>query len=146
MTAFKPVDETLLVTGQIAPEDMQQAKAQGVTLIVNNRPDEEEKDQPPGAAIESAARAAGLAYQAIPVGSAGFSAPQIEAMAQALSGARGKTLAFCRTGTRSIFLWALSEAKQGRDPETISCQVEAAGYDPRPIRPTLDMLAGKASE
>ena len=57
-----------------------EAAAQGVTLVVNNRPDGESPDEPQGAEIEAAARAAGLDYVAIPVGHGGFSQPQVDAI------------------------------------------------------------------
>ena len=116
----------------------------GVSLIVNNRPDEEEHGQPHGADIAAAAKAAGMHYIAIPVTHAGFSAPQIDAMRAALDeNEDGKTLAFCRTGTRSTLLWALAEAKDGRDPDAIEEAAAAAGYDVAPVRMLLDAFSSR---
>jgi uncharacterized protein (TIGR01244 family) len=72
---------------------------------------------------------------------AGFSHPQLDAMAAALAGAGGPVLAFCRSGTRSANLWALAAAKSGRAPHLLVTQAEAAGYDLSGIRPSLDALA-----
>lgn len=146
MTEFKRVTDTFFASPQIAPEDVARAKQEDVTLIVNNRPDDEGPDQPSGASIEEAARAAGIAYVAIPVSSSGFSLPQVEAMTEALESAKGKVLGFCRSGTRSTLLWALSQAKQGRDPEEIASDAAGAGYNVAPVRPTMDMLTGQASD
>ncbi len=57
------------------------------------------------------------------------------------SDAGGPVLAYCRSGTRSCFLWALTRARGGTDPDTLSSQAAAAGYDLSPIRPMLDALA-----
>jgi hypothetical protein len=38
----------------------------------------------------------------------------------------------------------LAAAREGRDPALLVAQAEAAGYDLRGIRPTLDALAGGA--
>ena len=146
MSQFKTITDNFLASPQIMPEDIEQAKAEGVTLVINNRPDDEAPDQPAGAAIRKAALDAGMDYKAIPVGSAGFSMPQVDAMAEALAGTTGKALAFCRSGTRSTLLWALSQAKNGADPETIAEQAERGGYNVAPVRPTMDMLAGKSSD
>lgn len=146
MAEFRRLNEMVLAAPQIAPEDIFAAREAGVTLIVNNRPDGESPDQPDGDRIEAAAREAGLDYRAIPIGAAGFSQPQVDAMAEALAAAEGKTLAFCRSGTRSTLLWALAEAKTGRAPETIAREAAGAGYDVGPVRPAMDMLAGKASD
>lgn len=132
MTPPRPLDTRTFVAGQIRPEDVPGLAAGGIGTIVNNRPDGEEPGQPAAAEIEAAARAAGVGYRFIPV-AGGFAPGQIEAMADALE-ADGKLLAFCRTGTRSAFLWALAEARRGADPELLIEQAAAAGYDLSPIR------------
>ncbi len=133
---FRTLDRSTLVAGQIGPDEVGEAAAAGVTLIVNNRPDGEEPGQPSGAEIEAAARAIGLDYIHIPV-AGGLSGEHIEEMAGALADAKGKTLVFCRSGTRSTFLWALARARGGADGETLIGQAAAAGYDLSPLRPHL---------
>ena len=145
MSDFRTLNDTVLASPQITVEDVAIAKAQGVSLIVNNRPEGESADQTPGDAIEAAARAAGIEYLAIPITHAGFSLPQVDALAQALGRADGKVLAYCRSGTRSTLLWALARAKAGDAPEAIAAAAAEAGYDVFPVRPTMDMLAGQAS-
>ena len=61
-------------------------KADGVTLIINNRPDGEDPSAPQSADIEAAARGAGMKYIAIPITHSGFSGPQVDAMIAALDG------------------------------------------------------------
>ena len=145
MSDFRTLNDTVLASPQITVEDVAIAKAQGVSLIVNNRPECESADQTPGDAIEAAARAAGMEYLAIPITHAGFSLPQVDALVQALGKADGKVLAYCRSGTRSTLLWALARAKAGDAPEAIAAAATEAGYDVSPVRPTMDMLAGQAS-
>ena len=129
---MRKIDERTYVSGQVDPADLPAIKAAGVAMIVNNRPDGEEPGQPAAAAIETAARAAGLDYRFIPVAS-GFSADQVDAMTEALDAAEGPVLAFCRSGTRSTFLWALARARQGEEAEELMRNAAAAGYDLRPI-------------
>lgn len=133
---FRRLDERTLVAGQIGADDVGRAIALGVTAIVNNRPDGEEPGQPTSAAIEAAARAAGLDYRHIPV-AGGFSLDQIEAMKQALDDPAGLTLAFCRSGTRSTYLWALARKAGGGDGAAIVRQAADAGYDLSPLRALL---------
>ena len=59
---IKRINDHVSVSGQISPDDIPALKAAGFTTIVNNRPDGEAPDQPSGAEIEAAAKAAGLAY------------------------------------------------------------------------------------
>ena len=122
----------MVVAGQIMPADMEALAASGVTTIVNNRPDGEESGQPTGAEIEAAARAAGLDYLHIPV-AGGFSTEGVDAMERATEGPGG-VLAFCKSGTRSAFLWALARAQAGDDPQELDAKANAAGYDLGPVR------------
>jgi uncharacterized protein (TIGR01244 family) len=133
---FRKLDEAMFVAGQIAPRDVDEAAKAGIVSIINNRPDGEEPGQVAGAAIEAAAQAAGIAYRHIPV-AGGFSADQVAAMADSLDSANGPVLAFCKSGTRSTFLWALARAQGGADGATLIAQAAAAGYDLAPLRSYL---------
>ena len=120
---------------------MAEAQAQGVTMIVNNRPDDEEPGQVNGAQIEAAALKAGIDYIAVPVAHGGFAPWQLDGMAQALEQAGdGKLLAYCRSGTRSTLLWALTRARAGDHPDVLAAQAAAAGYDISPVRQIMDAL------
>ena len=141
---FRQLTERVFVSPQISLAQVAEAAAQGVKLIINNRPDDESDDQVPGAEIEAATRMAGMEYVAIPVTHAGFSEWQMEAMAKALSETSGPVLAYCRSGTRSTLLWALAEASRGRNPGVLAAQAAAAGYDLSPVRASLDILATRA--
>jgi uncharacterized protein (TIGR01244 family) len=143
MSDFRRLNENMLVSPQLALEDIAAAAALGVSTIVNNRPDGEEPSAPQGDEIEATAAAAGLNYVAIPVGHSGFSEPQVDAMIAAMEQAEGAILAYCRSGTRSTLLWALANAKQGVDPDTIARTAAQAGYDVSPIRSLIDMLAAR---
>ncbi|HEX7850131.1 MAG TPA: TIGR01244 family sulfur transferase [Sphingomonas sp.] len=141
---IRKVDDNISVAPQISVEDVAAIKAAGFTAIVNNRPDEEEAGQVAGDVIRDAALAAGLTYTAIPITHAGFSYPQIEAMADVLAGADGPVLAFCRSGTRSCNLWALAQARNGADADELIAKGAGAGYNLDGIRPLLDQLKAQA--
>lgn len=145
MSDFRKIEDGIFASPQIELADIEAARAMGITLIINNRPEDESPDQTPGPDIEAAARAAGIDYLAIPVTHAGFSEAQVRAMAEALKGRTGPVLAYCRSGTRSTLLWALAEASRGRSPDELARSAAGGGYDVAPIRPAMDMLAGSAS-
>jgi len=134
---FRTLDPAVHVWGQVTLEDIAAAQAEGFAAVINNRPDGEQPGQLAGAEIEAAARAHGLTYTAIPVDHSGFREDQVVAMADALKNAPGPVLAFCRSGTRSTFLWALARARLGDDPDTLVAKAAAAGYDISPIRAAL---------
>lgn len=144
MATIRRIDDRLSVGPQIQPEDMAEIAAAGFRGVVNNRPDDEEPGQPSGDAIRAAAEAAGLSYAAIPITHAGFSHPQIAAMRDAMAAVDGPVFAFCRSGTRSCNLWALTAASMGDAPDTIQGKAAGAGYDLTGLRPLLDQLAGQA--
>ena len=142
---FRKIDDKTFASPQIELADVAEAQALGIGMIINNRPEDESPDQTPGAEIEAAAKAAGIAYVAIPVTHAGFSMPQVEAMQAALAKAGDKpVLAYCRSGTRSTLLWALAQARSGMAPEAIAAHAAGAGYDVSPIMPQIDFLAAQA--
>ncbi|MBN8815873.1 MAG: TIGR01244 family phosphatase [Sphingomonas sp.] len=144
MADIRKVDDSISVAPQITADDIAAIKAAGFVAVVNNRPDDEQDGQPAGDTIRAAALAAGLTYAAIPIGHAGFSHPQIEAMVDLLDGAGGPVLAFCRSGTRSCNLWALARARMGDSPDALIAKGAGAGYDLSGLRPLLDQLAAQA--
>jgi len=135
---IKRIDGHVSVSGQIRPEDIPALKAAGFTTIVNNRPDGEAPDQPTSAEVEAAAKAAGLDYVAIPLGREGVSSDMVEKTREVLEGSTGPVFAFCRSGTRSTTLWALSQAGS-EDAESIIGKAQNAGYD-------MSHLAGHLSQ
>jgi uncharacterized protein (TIGR01244 family) len=125
---LKEINDTVCVSGQIEPGDLKKIKQAGFVAIVNNRPDNEVPGQPTGAEIEAAAKAIGLAYYHVPMGREGVTPEMIAATRSALQTSDGKVLCYCRTGTRSTTLWALSQA--GALPaDDIIAAAASAGYD-----------------
>lgn len=141
---FVSLADGFLVAGQITPDDIAAAKANGVTLIINNRPDGEAPGQPRGEKIEAAATAAGLSYVAIPIGPMGVGERHLDALDAALADNEGGALAFCRTGTRSTMVWALARARAGDSPDQIIREAAEAGYDIARLAPRLQALSSDA--
>jgi len=147
MSEFRKLSETVWASPQISEQDVAEAAANGFSMVINNRPDGEDMGQPEGDVIAAAATAQGMEYRAIPIDHTGFGEAQVAAMSDALgaAGEGGKVLAYCRSGTRSTFLWALAQASAGEEPDAIATAAMAAGYDITPVRQALDMLAARAS-
>jgi uncharacterized protein (TIGR01244 family) len=135
---IRQLDDRTLVSGQIRPEEIAGlVERHGVTMLVNNRPDGEEPDQPPASAIEAAAEAAGISYRHVPI-IRGIGPSDVEAMQEALRAADdGQVLAFCRSGSRSALTWALAVRGEGRPRGEIERKVEAAGFNVAPIEHLL---------
>jgi uncharacterized protein (TIGR01244 family) len=130
---IRQLDDRTLVSGQIAPHEVAGLAQQGVTLIVNNRPDGEEEGQPFASEIEEAAAQAGIAYRFVPI-LRGIGPADVEEMQKALRDSEGgKLLAFCRSGTRSAFACALAHREEGASADEIQQRLTNAGFDPAPI-------------
>ncbi|MBL8551950.1 MAG: TIGR01244 family phosphatase [Hyphomonadaceae bacterium] len=140
MADFIQVTPDFAVAGQLTEADFARAKAAGFRAVVNNRPDNEAPGQMTSADARRAAEAAGLAYFDLPV--TGSTLRDGVAAAQAAFGAAdGPVLAYCRTGTRSISLWALTQAGKRPADEIIGLG-RAAGYDLSALRPALGARQG----
>ena len=130
---IRQLDERTLVSGQIAPHEVAGLAEQGVTVLVNNRPDGEEDGQPFASEIEEAAAQAGIAYHFVPI-IRGIGPADVEEMQKAWREAEGgKLLAFCRSGNRSAFVCALAHRDEGALPDEVCQRLTAAGFDPSPI-------------
>ncbi len=144
MTDFRRLSDTVWASPQISLEELAQAKADGFTSVINNRPDGEEEGQPSSAEIGAAAKELGLGYRYIPVTGGGMTPDKVAETVAALEEAEGPTLAYCRSGTRSTFLWSLAEASRGADPQDLVTAAAAAGYDISPIAAVLQGLSSEA--
>jgi uncharacterized protein (TIGR01244 family) len=121
------------VSGQIGPGDVAALKQQGVTMILNHRPDGEEPGQPLSSDIEAAAEQAGIDYRFCPI-QRGIGPADVECMDEALREAGdGKVLAFCRSGNRSALTWAVTRRQQGASVEQLESAAGRAGFDLAPV-------------
>jgi uncharacterized protein (TIGR01244 family) len=130
---IRQLDDKVSVSGQIAPHEVAGLAEQGITMLVNNRPDGEEPGQPLAGDIEEAAAAAGITYRFVPI-VRGIGPADVEAMQEAMREAgEGKMLAFCRSGNRSALVSAVAMREEGASAETVTNALVAAGFDPGPI-------------
>jgi uncharacterized protein (TIGR01244 family) len=129
---IRQLDDWTFIGAQIRPEEVAGLAQMGVSLIVNNRPDGEEPGQPLGAEIERAASEAGIDYRSVPI-IRGIGPADADAINDAIASTNGKTLLFCRSGTRSALAWALAQSDQGVPREDIEAKLAKVGVDPTPI-------------
>jgi uncharacterized protein (TIGR01244 family) len=130
---IRQLDDKVMVSGQVAPHEVAGLAEQGITVLVNNRPDGEEPGQPLAGDIEEAAAAAGISYHFIPI-MRGIGPADVEVMQEALRQAQGgKLLAFCRSGMRSALAVSLAKREEGASAEEVQQSLVQAGFDPGPI-------------
>ena len=125
----KTIDRNLSVSEQIASLDIAAIASAGFKSVICNRPDGEGADQPVFAEIETAARAAGLTAAYLPIVSGAVSDDDATAFGVLIDKLPKPVLAYCRTGTRSTTLWALSEGARGRPLPEILWAAKTAGHN-----------------
>jgi uncharacterized protein (TIGR01244 family) len=124
MAEIRVVTDRFSVAPQIALEDLAQLADAGYRHIINNRPDGESPDQPQSSDVAAAAKHVGMTYVHAPF----VGQPTAEAV-KAVMAASGKTLAFCRSGTRSVTAWAMAQASEGEEAQAIVEAASDAGYN-----------------
>ena len=122
------LDSLYYVAPQILLEDIEVLKGLGFERVINNRPDFESDDQPTDNALRAKVEALDLEYISNPVELSKLSKEHVDIQSEALDTSK-KTLAFCRTGTRSSVLWLLSENAKGKSSEELSSYVAGKGFD-----------------
>jgi sulfide:quinone oxidoreductase len=141
---IKTIAPDLSVSVQITPQDVGIAASEGFRSLIINRPDGESADQPDRQSIEDAAGRHGLDVRYLPIVAGTVTDADVEAFDKAVHEMPGPTLAYCRTGTRSATLWALSQAGH-LSTDAILKTASNAGYDLFGLRARLD-ARDKAAE
>jgi sulfide:quinone oxidoreductase len=142
---LKKISPHFLVAGQISVSDINAIAASGIQTMICNRPDNESEGQPAVSDIASAAEAQGMTFLNVPVSSKVITDADVDDFERAYNDAAGPILAYCRTGTRSTILWALSQTKCKKIDEILSATA-AAGYDLSKLQPRLMERYGQSSE
>jgi uncharacterized protein (TIGR01244 family) len=119
--------DSLGVSAQITEADVATIAAAGFKVLINNRPDGEEGNQPSSAAIAAAARAAGMEYHHLPVTAMDFPGAGFNEMCDLLDDPSRPVLAFCRSGTRCANLWVAG--RDGAEREQAIAIARQRGFD-----------------
>lgn len=126
---IKNITADFAVAEQLSVEDVDALAAQGVKGLMCNRPDGETEDQPAYAQIDAAALRNGQQIRHVPVVSGAISDSDIAAFGVAFAELPRPMVAFCRSGSRSVNLWAMDQASKGAAAEPVLAAGRAAGFD-----------------
>lgn len=134
---IRKISPQFYVSEQISSADVSVIAEQGVMTIICNRPGNESPGQPASSEIAAAAQRVGIAFVDLPITPGLITDDDIDDFERARHDAPEPILAYCRSGARSISLWALASAGN-RDVNSILSAASEAGYDLAPMRSRLD--------
>ena len=124
---MRKVTNHYFVSSQIESTDVKSLKDQGFEFIVCNRPDGEEPNQPDFKSIEKECLKLGIKFYNYPLSPGDLNLERVLETKEIIEKDK-KTLAYCRTGTRCITLWACAEVTSKEVKEILKIS-ENAGYD-----------------
>jgi uncharacterized protein (TIGR01244 family) len=137
---LRPLSETYQVTPQPTPGDIATLAAQGVRLVICNRPDTEVPVDLQAGAMQAAADAAGIGFVYNPVNGAAMTMDNVKEQAAALEATEGPVVGYCATGMRAVMMWAFVKSGQ-IDTDAIIAAGNAAGFPLDGMRGRIDAMA-----
>jgi len=144
-TNFMPLSESFYIAPQIHQTDFAALKEAGITLVINNRPDAEEFGILAVSDAEAAASEHGIKYLHLPMANGqplpDNVIPDMQAALKEQEENDGKTLAHCRSGTRSSFLWGVIQIIEGKmNTDDVIQTAMQAGINLGGFAPVLQQL------
>ena len=127
---LKKINDALSVAAQIQLHEVSLVAQAGFKSVICNRPDGESPDQPSHQEIQAACAAHGMAFRFLPADTGKVLDGHGTEFGELLRTLPGPVLAYCRTGTRSTTMWALSQANV-LSPTDIIDRAAKAGFDMR---------------
>ncbi len=124
-------------------KDIAQLKQEKFECVLCNRPDNEEQDQPSVEMIKSECLANGIEFLHLPISPGDFNLEVIMETEKVLKTAK-KTLAYCRTGTRSTMLWAFAKTKDLEVDEVLKI-TDHSGYNFQHLKELLETYKSTSS-
>lgn len=120
--------DTFSASGELSEQDLTYLFDNGVSTLINVRPDNEAPDQKNSADWRVLCQKHGFYYIHIPVSLCQYTAHDIQQFKDALNSAEKKVHSFCRTGARAAHLFALAN-KEACTFDQLQTLLKSKGYD-----------------
>ena len=140
---MKRIYKNFYAAHQIKAKDIAQLKQEKFEYVLCNRPDNEVQDQPSAEVIKSECLANGIEFLHLPISPGDFNLEVIMETEKVLKTAK-KTLAYCRTGTRSTMLWAFAKTKDLEVDEVLKI-TDHSGYNFQHLKELLETYKSTSS-
>ncbi|MCC2617920.1 TIGR01244 family phosphatase [Aestuariibacter halophilus] len=131
------INDRFSVSDQITPDDVAILAQQGVTELVNMRPDEEVEPHLRSDAIAAAAQQANMAYVYLPIVPGMYAEDAVNMLRTTLNGCNHRVHSYCRSGNRVMHVWALANAL-GKSSDALLAECAKAPCDLASIKSHLE--------
>ncbi len=129
-STLRNIDGKYYVSGQITLSMMKEISDFGITLIINNRPDNEEEDQVSSEDLKIKAETLGIKFINIPFSGNAVNIEKIINFSNLIKDNNEKSLFFCRSGARSSTIWGIASVLYlGADLIDSIAKINNIGYD-----------------
>jgi uncharacterized protein (TIGR01244 family) len=144
MAQILQVEEQLGIAGQLTPTDLRYLAADGIKVIINNRPDGETSGQPNSTEMAAEAARLGMSFVNIPFV---YPSPtQIIEFVEALKSTNGYVVVYCKSGYRSSIIWAAAKVLMGTPVSEVVAMSSEAGINLERAVEFIEDLAKEAAQ
>tara|TARA_B100001027_G_C15989099_1_gene207498 strand:+ start:94 stop:516 length:423 start_codon:yes stop_codon:yes gene_type:complete len=140
---MKRIYKNFYASHQIQAKDIAQLKQEKFEYILCNRPDNEEQDQPSVEMIKSECLTNDIEFLHLPISPGDFNLEVIMETEKVLKTSK-KTLAYCRTGSRSTMLWAFAKIKDLEVDQVLKI-TDQSGYNFQHLKELLETYKSTSS-
>lgn len=136
----RKLSDTLSVAPQLEPADIAGLAVLGYRTVIDNRPDEEVDPAHSSAEIARLCTQHGLAFHYLPYYPGEMTLELVQTFEAIIAKAERPVFSYCRSGTRSSHLWAMSQAGYLSNEQIVAAAARA-GYDHSALVPALRVHA-----
>ena len=127
---IKNINLNHYISGQITLSMMQEISEFGITLIINNRPDNEEINQENSKELKIKAESLGIKFINIPFSGNSLTKEKIITFSNLIKNNKEKSLFFCKSGARSSTIWGIASVLfLDSDIIDVMSKINDIGYD-----------------
>lgn len=137
--SMEKIADYLYVSKQLNERTAKQVAQYEIKTVICNRPDGEEADQADFETVKKWLHEAGVENVVfLPVTMDSIDDEKLMEFQETIAKSAAPILAYCRSGTRSALMWALTQAKRGVEVSSLIRAADLAGIDLNRVRDKLE--------
>lgn len=145
--SIEKIADYLYVSKQLNERTAKQLAQYEIKTVICNRPDGEEADQADFETVKKWLYEAGIENVVfLPVTMDSIDDEKLMEFQETIAKSDAPILAYCRSGTRSALMWALTQAKRGVEVGSLIRAADLAGINLNRVRDKLEAAYAKKSK